>query len=60
MRLFARLNGTLATYEGMSQETVVTMLTEQNLTPEFINEETYNDELKILQALLDAQKLTQK
>lgn len=45
MNLFAKVNGGLVVYEGMSDETITTMLAEQNLTPEFISEETYLAEL---------------
>jgi len=54
MKSFARIDGKLVSYEGMSQETIATMLAEQGLTPEFIDEETYNAELKIKQAALEA------
>jgi hypothetical protein len=45
MKLYARINGSLVSYEGMSQETITQMLAEQNLVPEFISEETYLAEL---------------
>lgn len=54
MKSFARIDGKLVSYEGMSQECIVTMLSEQGLTPEFIDEETYKAELKIQQAALEA------
>lgn len=47
MKLFARVNGALIGYEGMSQETIISMLAEQNLAPEFIEESVYQDELKL-------------
>ncbi len=47
MKSFIRLNGKLVSYEGMSEETIATMLAEQGSTPDFIDEETYNAELKI-------------
>lgn len=47
MKLFARVNGALIGYEGMSQETIISMLAEQNLVPEFIDENVYQDELKL-------------
>ena len=41
MKFFARLNGGYAAWQGMSQETIVAMLTEQGLVAEFIDEATY-------------------
>ena len=41
MRFFARINGALVSYNGMSQETIIAMLSEQGLVPEFIDEATY-------------------
>lgn len=49
MRFFARLNGGLVSYEGMSQETIVNMLAEQGLVPEFIDEVTYLAEVAALE-----------
>jgi hypothetical protein len=45
MKFFARLNGGYAAWQGMSQETIVNMLTEQGLVPEFIDEATYLSEV---------------
>lgn len=45
MKLYAKINGGLVVYEGMSIETITQMLAEQNLLPEFISEETYLAEL---------------
>lgn len=45
MTIYAKINGGLAAYEGMSQETITAMLAEQNHVPEFIDEETYLAEL---------------
>lgn len=53
MKYFARLNGTLVTYEGMSEEIIITMLAEQGLVPEFINEATY-----LLEAAIQAARIT--
>ena len=42
MKVFAKIDGArFVSYEGMSQETIITMLTEQGLVPEFIDETTY-------------------
>ena len=49
MKSFARLNGGLVIYEGMSQETIVNMLAEQGLVPEFIDEATYLAEVAALE-----------
>ena len=49
MKFFARLNGGLVSYEGMSQETIVNMLAEQGLVPEFIDEATYLAEVAALE-----------
>ena len=54
MKYFARLNGGLVSYEGMSEETIVAMLTDQGLVPEFIDEATYLSEVAILQSALEA------
>ena len=53
MIYFSRVNGSLVRDEGMNQEAIVTMLLERGLTPEFIDEETYKAELKILQDAMD-------
>jgi hypothetical protein len=45
MRFFAKINGGIAVYDGMSKETITAMLAEQGLVPEFIDEETYLAEL---------------
>lgn len=50
MKLFARLKGGLVSYEGMTEETIVTMLTEQGLVCEFIDEATYFAEVAALEA----------
>jgi hypothetical protein len=49
MKFFARLNGGLVSYEGMSQETIVNMLAEQGLVAEFIDEATYLAEVTALE-----------
>ena len=49
MKFFARLNGGLVSYEGMSQETIITMLAERGLVPEFIDEATYLAEIAALE-----------
>ena len=41
MKFFARIDSRLVSYGGMSQETIVNMLAEQGLVPEFIDETTY-------------------
>lgn len=41
MKIFARINGRLVAYEGMSQEVIVSMLAEDALVPEFIDESAY-------------------
>ena len=51
MKSFARLNGGLVSYEGMSQETIVNMLTEQGLVAEFIDEATYLAEVAALEKI---------
>ena len=45
MKTFVRLSDRLVSYEGMSQETIIAMLAEQNIAPEFIDEEIYISEL---------------
>ena len=54
MKSFARLNGGLVAYEGMTEETIVAMLTDQGLVPEFIDEATYLSEVAVLQSALEA------
>jgi hypothetical protein len=54
MKSFARIDSRLISYEGMSEETIITMLTEQGLVPEFIDEATYLSEVAALQAALEA------
>ena len=49
MKFFARLNGGYAAWQGMSQETIVNMLAEQGLVPEFIDEATYLAEVAALE-----------
>ena len=49
MKYFAKLNGGLVSYEGMTKETIITMLTEQGLVPEFIDEATYLSEVAALE-----------
>ena len=49
MKFFARLNGGYAAWQGMSEETIVNMLAEQGLAPEFIDEATYLAEVAALE-----------
>ena len=49
MKYFAKINGGLVSYEGMTEETILTMLTEQGLVPEFIDEATYLSEVAALE-----------
>jgi len=49
MKFFVRVEGRLISYQGMSEETIIAMLTEQGLVPEFIDEATYLAELAALE-----------
>ena len=49
MTIYAKINGGFTIYEGMSEETIVAMLTEQGLVPEFIDESTYLSEVAKLE-----------
>jgi len=56
MKSFVRFDGRLVSYEGMSQETIVAMLTEQGLVPEFVDESIYLSAVASLQADFQAYK----
>jgi hypothetical protein len=47
--IYAQINNTFFSYEGMSEEVIANMLTEQNLTFTFISEETYKQKLSELE-----------
>jgi hypothetical protein len=49
MKFFVRVDGRLISYQGMSEETIIAMLTEQGLVAEFIDEATYLAELAALE-----------
>jgi len=49
--IYAQIGDAIAIYEGMSNETVTQMLTDQNLTFSFITEEFYNQKIAELEAL---------
>ena len=48
--IYVQINDTVAVYEGMSNETIFKMLTEQNLTFTFISEEVYKQKMAEIQA----------
>jgi hypothetical protein len=50
--IYAQIGNLLASYEGMSLETVTNMLTEQNLVFSFITEEEYKQKLADLETQL--------
>jgi hypothetical protein len=47
--IYAQIGETLFKYEGMSEETVNEMLTEQNLEFVFLDEQTYLDKIAALE-----------
>jgi hypothetical protein len=49
MKYYAKVNGGLVSYEGMSIDTITAMLAEQSIVPEFIDEEEYKTELAALE-----------
>lgn len=56
MKSFVRFDGRLVSYEGMTEEAIVAMLTEQGLVPEFIDDATYLSEVAALQAEFQSYK----
>ena len=50
MIIYAQIGESLVLYEGMSEETITNMLTEQNLTFIFIDENTYKQKVAAYQA----------
>jgi hypothetical protein len=52
--IYVQLNDTVAVYEGMSNETIFKMLTDQNLTFSFVTEEFYKQKTAELEALWKA------
>lgn len=46
--IYAKLGDELASYMGLSLDTVVTMLTEQKVAFTIIDEQTYNAELELI------------
>ena len=54
MKLFVKIdNARFVSFEGMSEETITAMLTDQNLTYEFVSESIYEEAV----ALLNSQAL---
>jgi hypothetical protein len=43
--IYAQIGEKLSSFEGMSEETIANMLTEQNLTFTFISKEVYKQKL---------------
>ena len=50
MIIYAQIGESLVFYEGMSEETITNMLTEQNLTFNFIEENIYKEKVAAYQA----------
>ena len=50
MIIYAQIGESLVLYEGMSEETITNMLTEQNLTFIFISENIYKQKVAAYQA----------
>ena len=48
--IYVQIGNSLAMYQGMSEETITAMLTAQNLTFTFINEEVYKQKLAEIEA----------
>jgi hypothetical protein len=49
MNYFVKIDGArFVSYEGMTQETIIAMLTEQNLAYEFVDELAYQEALASL------------
>jgi hypothetical protein len=48
--IYAQIGNTFCKYQGMSQETILAMLTEQNLTFTFISEEVYKQKMAEVEA----------
>ena len=49
MKYFVKIDGArFVFYEGMSEETIIAMLTEQNLIHEFVSELVYQETLESL------------
>jgi len=49
MNYFAKIDGArFVSFEGMTQEEIIAMLTEQNLAHEFVDEQTYQEALASL------------
>ena len=47
MKYFVKIDGArFVSYEGMAQETIIAMLTDQNLTHEFVSESIYQEALE--------------
>ena len=56
--IYAQIGDTFCKYEGMSEEIITNMLTEQNLTFTFINEEVYKQKMAELEAQIEADRLS--
>ena len=51
MKYFVKINGSrFVSYEGMTQETIMAMLAEQNLAYEFVSEADYEQVIAAYQA----------
>jgi hypothetical protein len=49
MKFFVKIDGTrFVSYEGMTQETIMAMLEEQNLAYEFVSESEYQEAFESL------------
>lgn len=50
--IYAQIGERLSSFDGMDEETITNMLTEQNLTFSFITEKEYKQKLAVLETQL--------
>jgi hypothetical protein len=48
--IYVQIGNTFSSYQGMSLETITTMLTEQNISFSFISEEVYKQKIAEIEA----------
>lgn len=59
MNYFVKIDGArFVSYEGMTQEAIIAMLTDQNLAYEFVSESIYQQALALLEAAIQAARIT--
>ena len=56
--IYAQIEQRVCSYQGMDEETITNMLTEQNIIFSFISEEIYKQKMAEIEAQIEADRLS--